>query len=405
MKILVLPGTVWQIPLMRKIKSLGLEVYVANPVKNEEVYQIANGFCQSDIFDFDRILSYCRDNGIRAVMSEECDIATDVVAKLNADLGTRCITPELASLFTNKYQMREFCGVHNICPVPHRLCKNIRETQEAFRELGPCAILKPLDSNASHGVFTIRSSTDIETHFEESMGFSRNSKAVLLEKYISGTEFTVDGIMTPHGHVTLAISQKSHYKHNDNIANSLYFTQRNDKYDYDLLRATNDHLLNTTHLPFGLTHVEYKFCEGKYYLIEMAARGGGNLISAIIAPFMSGVDNYDYLIRSTLTPNYDKKVIADTHNDRTAILKFFDLPCEGGIVTEIRGEEYLRSEPSIKSYKLNFQVGDYIYQPRNDSVRIGYYIICAETKEKFDKVMKEINEKFEIVIKEQVTNT
>ena len=37
---------------------------------------------------------------------------------------------------------------------------------------------------------------------------------------------------------------------------------------------------------------------GKYYLIEIGARGGGNLISAVIVPLMSGVDNYAYLVDS-----------------------------------------------------------------------------------------------------------
>ena len=399
MTILVLPGTIWQIPLIKKIKSLGFNVHVANPVKNDEVYRIADGFCQSDIFDQERILRYCRDKRIQVVMSEECDIATDVVAQLNAVLGVRCLTHEMADLFTNKYRMREFCETHNLCSVSHKLCRNIQEAKDAFKELNSKAILKPLNSNASHGVFTISSMEDIETHFEETMSFSRNEQAALLEQYIEGTEFTVDGVMTSRGHVTLAISQKDHYKHNKNIANILYFTQQNDEYDYQILRQTNDRLLNATGLPFGLTHVEYKYCAGKYYLIEMAARGGGNLVSAIIAPFMSGVDNYDYLIHSALDDNYDKEVKADICNDRTAILRFFDLPCEAGVVTAIRGEEFMQNEPAIRSYKLNFQIGDYIHQPVSDSARIGYYIICANTKEDFDRITKEINEKFEIVLR------
>ena len=149
-------------------------------------------------------------------------------------------------------------------------------------------------------MFTVNSEADILEKFNETLTFSRNSKAVLVEKYIEGTEFTVDGIMTESGHITLAISEKEHYQHNNNIAKSLFFTQNNSKFDYDLLRKTNDELLNATGLPFGLTHVEYKYQDGKYYLIEMAARGGGNLISAIIAPFMADIDNYDYLIKKTI---------------------------------------------------------------------------------------------------------
>ena len=396
MKIMVLPGTIWQVPLMNKIKSMGHELYLANPVKNKGVYEIADHFLETDIFAYDTIISYCKSEGIDIVMSEECDVATDAVARYNKALGANCISEEIANLFTNKFRMREFCKEHGFNPIPHCRCRTQFEAVEFYRQNGPKLIMKPLDSNASHGVFTIQSEKDIAEKFDETLRFSRNSKAVLLEKYIEGTEFTVDGIMTENGHVTLAISEKGHYEHNDNIANSLFFTQQNPRFNYDLLRKTNDELLNATGLPFALTHVEYKFQDGKYYLIEMAARGGGNLISAIIAPFMAGVDNYDYLIKKTLDANYSCMITADIDNDRTAILKFLDFPCEGGVVKAIHGEDYLQNDPRIKSYKLNFSVGDYIHQPESDSVRIGYYIICADTREEFDEVTRNISEKLKI---------
>lgn len=401
MKIMVLPGTVWQVPLMKRIKSMGHELYVTNPVKIAEVYEVADHFFQSDIFAYDAIVAYCINEKIDVVMSDECDIATDAIARYNRAIGANCITEEMAALFTNKYLMREFCQKKDINPIPHTLCQNSEEACAFFKQYGPKLIMKPLDSNASHGVFTICCEEDIKVNFEETLHFSRNEKAGLLEKYIEGTEFTADGIMSQKGHITLAVSEKKHYKHNDNIANSLLFTQRNERYDYDLLRRTNDELINATGLPFGLTHVEYKYMDGKYYLIEMAARGGGNLISAIIAPFMSGIDNYEFLIRRTLDKNYVLNKNVDINNDRIAILKFLDLPCKGGIVKAIHGEDFLSKEERIKSYKLNFRVGDYIHQPENDSVRIGYYIICAESKNEFDKITRAINEHLIIEVEEK----
>ena len=80
----------------------------------------------------------------------------------------------------------------------------------------------------------------------------------------------------------------------------MFFSYDNDKFDYDLLRKVNDEYVNKTGLPFGLTHAEYKYEDGKYYLIEIGARGGGNLIGSHIVPLISGVDNYTYLIEKTL---------------------------------------------------------------------------------------------------------
>ena len=102
-KVLVLPGTMWQLPLMKKIKAMGHELHLANPVRNEGVYEVADYFLESDIFDFDKIINYCNANSIDCVISDECDIATDAVARYNKAIGARSLSPELAELFTNKY--------------------------------------------------------------------------------------------------------------------------------------------------------------------------------------------------------------------------------------------------------------------------------------------------------------
>lgn len=391
-KILVLPGTMWQLPLMKRIKEMGHELFLVNPLWNEGISNFADHFYEADIFDFEAVLDYCRSNNIDCVMSDECDIATDIVAKYNRAIGARALSEELANLFTNKCMMRDFCLTHNLNPIPFALCENINDAISFFLKHGK-SILKPLNSNSSHGVFTISSIADIERNFDESSSFSRQSNSVLIEKYIEGTEFTVDGIMTSNGHKTLAISEKDHYKHNDNIANKLFFSQTSKRFDYTLLRETNNHLLNLTGLPFGITHVEYKYCDGKYYLIEMAARGGGNLISAIISPFMSGIDVYKELINCCLNENYETNAEPDIDNDKISVLKFIDMQSSEGVVKQIKGLDYLEFEQCIKSYKINFGVGDYIHKPESDSVRIGYYIICAKNKREFDKVSSNVEKK------------
>ena len=183
--------------------------------------------------------------------------------------------------------------------VDYKLCKTPKDVEGFFDKLKCNIIIKPLDSNSSHGVFKITAKEQIHEKFDETISFSKVEKVVLAERYIEGTEFTIDGLKTAEGHVTLAISEKRHYKHNINIANELFFSRYNDRFDYDELRRVNDAFVDYSELPYGtLTHAEYKYKDGKYYLIEIGARGGGNLISAVIVPLMSGVDNYAYLINS-----------------------------------------------------------------------------------------------------------
>ena len=130
--------------------------------------------------------------------------------------------------------------------------------------------------------------------------YTNKGNYVLVERYIKGTEFTVDGLVLNEKHHTLAISEKSHFEYNPNIASKLFFTYQNEKFDYDCLRDINNAIIDKAGLKNALTHAEYKFEEGKFYLIEMAARGGGTRISSDIVPYVSGVDNYKYLIEASV---------------------------------------------------------------------------------------------------------
>lgn len=394
---LVIPGTLWQLSIIKKIKKMGFKAYVVNPTFNETINNIVDGFLLSDIFDLQKIYEFIAKNKIDAVISDECDIAMPLVSRIGKKFGFSVIPENITELYTNKYRMREFC-IKNDMPCPeYILCSCSKDVIDFFSRIRSDIIIKPIDSNASHGVFKISNEKDITAHFDETISYSRKSKCVLAEKYVNGTEFTIDGIKTPKKHFTLAISEKKHFKHNSNIADELYFSHNNAYYDYEMLKKVNDKYVNQSALEFGFTHAEYKYENGKFFLIEIAARGGGNMISSVITQFMSGYDTYEYLINCHLGIIQDFNfTIKDSFRDRVAVLKFFDLSTTEGKVKKIFGLEYLASEPGIVSYKLNFGVGDLIKKARNDSERIGFYIACSESKKELNDIINNVNKKFYI---------
>lgn len=399
--ILVLPGSNWQIQLVKKIKEMGHKAFVINPFDNSPCFAHADGYLKADIFDLESVRKYIADNNIDSVMSDECDIAMPLVATLADEFGLIALSKEDARLYTDKFAMREFCKANGINYPEYKLCKTVDDAISFFNEIKHPIILKPLDCNASKGVFKIENKSDILKHFDESMSFSRIEKSVLAERYINGTEFTIDGIKTPYGHYTLAISEKKHFKHNVNIASDLVFTHSNNNFDYEQLKKTNDAFVLASDLKFGFTHAEYKCEDGVYYLIEIAARGGGNMISSVITQYMSGYDTYEYLINCYLNNVVDKNFeIRKEYSNRAAILKFFKTPNGGGKVIDIKGIEVLENEPDVVKYMLNFKVGDVIEDAVSDSARIGFCIVCSESIEKLNAVTKMIDEEFCIVLED-----
>lgn len=398
-RILVLPGSKWQLKLVEKIKESGHWLCVVGPEENPPCASFADDFFRSDIFAIDEIEKHAIDVKIEAILSDECDIAMPVVAELGRRLGIKTLSCEAAALFTDKFLMREFCRKHALKSPEYKLCKTADDAISFFQSLGKPIIIKPLDSNASHGVFKVENEEDIRDHFDEAMSFSRIEKAVLAERFIIGTEFTIDGIKTPNAHYTLAISEKKHFKHNINIANELYFTHSNPNFDYEKLKAANDAFVMASPLEYGFTHAEYKCEDGEFYLIEIGARGGGNMISSVITQFMTGYDTYKYLIRCACGDISEQDFsLRQEYCERASILKFFKTPDGGGRVTGIKGLDYLESEEDIKEFQLNFRIGDIIEDAKNDSARIGFFIACSKNQETLDGVINCVEENFKILI-------
>lgn len=397
-KIMILGGDHNQMPLIKRAKALGLYVVLCDFRDNVPGIALSDIHYQVNTLNPELLIEVGQKENPDGILtnSEPTFISMAEAAKR---LGLRCMSIDDTNLYKNKFLMREFCHKHGLLSPQYKCCKTMEEALEFFNDIQKKCIIKPLDNSASRGVFSVNNAEDIKTHFEECIGASSAANpAIIIEEYVTGTEFTIDGLMTPKGHRCLAISEKKHYAYNENVAYQLLFENQNDKFDYSELRTVNDQLVDLTGIPFGLTHAEYKYSDGKFYLIEIQARGGGTFIATDIVPFISGIDSYTDQIKWAVGDEIKEYYSYDNLSSRCAVLYFFDTPDKRGVVKEIQGLEYLNSIGDQIMYHLDFQVGDTIRQATNDSNRIGWYILKSPNRADLDEKMHQIEKNFKIII-------
>ncbi|MCD7715479.1 MAG: ATP-grasp domain-containing protein [Lachnospiraceae bacterium] len=441
---------------MEKVKAMGYEVVNSNLYEDSPAFAFAD-YCEvADVLDKEKNLEIARKYHVQAVLTDESDIAVPTVAYVAGKLGLPTIGEDLARLFTNKYEMRCFCREHGLKTPEFRLCENADEAAAFVREFaesdnsgksgepknpggtgesgksGKRCIMKPLDSQSSRGVYVLEKPEDAYTFFASSASYSSARHAVIVEQYIEGVEFTVDGIAYAGEHRSLAISEKKHFSYNTSIASELFFSETNDRYDYAALKEQNDRLVALTGLPFGLTHAEYKWEDGEFYLIEIAARGGGTRISSHIVPLLTGIDNYRFLIEAALghpieaasgypsdadvlrsadsanqgcLPSEDSGFLraadpAGRHTGRCAVLEFLSTDQgdgqEEGVVAAIRGAREVRANPSVLELRLEFSVGDRLKRADDDRSRVGFYIAYGESEEELRRTMRWVKDTLKI---------
>lgn len=389
-KIMVIAGGKWQIPIIKRAKEMGYYVINTNLYEDSPGFEYADAREIVDVLDKEKNLEIAKKYKPDGIISDQCEIAIPTIAYVSQKLGLPSIGVENAELFTNKYLMRKFCEKINYpCP-KFKLCKTIDEALNFLTE-NKKIVIKPLDSQSSRGVFTVSTAEDLISHYKETQSYTRCNDCILVEQFINGTEFTVDGIMWNGKHRCLAISEKKHFADYPNVASELLFSYS--KYNTDLLEKQHDYLIESTKLPFGITHSEYIFSEKTqtFHLVEMAVRGGGVNISNKIVTAVSGVDNIGFLIKASMGEYIEPQSLQPQFK-RYAVLKFFDFP--SGIVKNIHGVDAIENNKNIIDYSVNFNVGDKISPPTDDSKRVGYYTAVADSYQELKRTMEYIDSKF-----------
>lgn len=388
-KIMVVAGGVWQVDLIKKAKSMGHYVICSNLYEDSPAFPYADACEVADVLDKERNLQIAKKYMPDAVISDQSDIAVPTVAYLNDKLGLCGISPEKADLFTDKALQRQACLEKGIAIPDFKICETAEDAIPMLEQYGTI-VIKPIDSQSSRGVHTIRSKEDLEKNCNDAIAWSNRRRAFLAEEYMDGDEFTIDGLVVNGHHYPLCISVKEMYPEKPNISRMQAYSYLSEKYDYGLLRATNQKLIETLQLPMGLTHCEYKAYKGKFYLVEAGARGGGSNLSSKIVPFMSGIDNYEYLIKEALGERVDEDNVRQHlfSDEKYVIMRFFDFG--EGVVESIEGLEILEHHPMMLDYRIEIHPGDTIRQPAYGRLRPGHFIIGGFGKEFVEKEAEKI---------------
>ena len=395
MKKVMITGGVWQIKLLKALHKKGFETVNTSPYADSPGFAYADYSELADALDKEKNLSIAEKYDICAVMSDQSDIAIPTVAYIADKLGLPGIGIEKAKLFSNKVLMREFLKSHNLIYPKFKACRTIEEAEKFLQEVG-CMIIKPIDSQSSRGVACIQKKEELEEKFEIARSYSNSDKIVLVEEYISGPEFTIDGIKFNDRHYTTAISHKEEfYEGNANVSRVQYFSHYHPEFDYEQLRKQHNYLVEQMGLEFGLTHAEYRFHKGQFYLIEIGARGGGSNLSGTVVPYMSGIDHYDILIRMAMGEKIQAETFCTSYDPKKhAVLEFLDFG--EGRIKKIEGENEVKNIPGVREFKLEVKEGDLLSTPEFGRVRPGYFIATANSREEILDLREKVKQTLKI---------
>lgn len=387
----------WQEPWVTYLKGKGHKILLVDPNENPVCRKHSDLYFRCDVKNSAAIKDYIDKNNIQVEFftTDQTDVSTIPVAWLSDYFRTPGNPLEVVKRFTNKYESREFVRAHfgeDHIPAFQKVAtaKEVVRFVESL-EHGK-AILKPADAQSSRGIFLVDGTSKpefIEQAVEEALSFTQEDY-LIIEEFVEGVEITVEGIMTPNGHKTLAGSRKKHFR--TGIASELAYHLETDSGLWEEITAFHNAVVDRTGLNMGITHTEYIIDEQRktFHLVEMACRGGGSLIPSAIVPWVSGVNLYDVFYAQLTGQEITDEMLEEYPLKKGGSLHFFEFP--SGKVEAILGTELAKQLEGVLRMELEFNPGDILHPATDDRGRQGFAIVLGENQEQVNDTIKEIYE-------------
>ena len=202
-------GSRSQLGLLEHARALGHEICVVDgaptaPLLKEADYPVVRSFT-----DLDGVLADLERIGVEpvAVATMGSDQAVLPTARLAERLGLPGLPVAAAETVADKRKMRAAFEAAGIPAPAGRDATSLEEAAAALAEIGLPAVLKPVDGSGQRGVTELRAESELPGAFERAIAASRTGAAVL-ERYVEGDEFTVNGFLLEGEYLPMSVTQR-----------------------------------------------------------------------------------------------------------------------------------------------------------------------------------------------------
>ena len=294
--LMILGANTLQIPLIEKANDMGYQTLVLSPNKSEPGHNISTFSEFIDIRDEEKVLEIAKKYNLCGVITDQTDLPVRTMAYVSERLNLPGNKYETACLFTNKYLMREKCKELGIKTLRYRLCSTLDEAIIFFKQINDSLIIKPIDNQGSKGVYKVSNIEELKNKFEESIEYSIQKK-VLIEEYVTGREFVVEGICFDYEFKNLMCGDTHYFNIPDVFSATIReFPSQANVGVVNRVLDINEKIIKGFQLKQGITHSEFIMNGEDIILIETAARGGGVFISSDLIYLQTGLETEEFLI-------------------------------------------------------------------------------------------------------------
>ncbi|MFI7410248.1 ATP-grasp domain-containing protein [Streptomyces sp. NPDC049627] len=300
------------------------------------------------------------------------EMAQEAVAATAAALGLPGNPPEAVRRVRTKDACRAALAAAGFRQPAVRLCADETEARSVLTTSTGPWVVKPRDGADSAGVRKVTGPDELPAALA---GLPEPEAPFLVEEFVDGTEYSVEGVFVGGSPRVLAVTAKEKLDppHFVEIGHTL--PAELPAAERAVIETAVTSALTALDLCSGLFHVElWRTAEG-IVLGEVHARVGGGWIHRMLPYALPGLELYGTVYDDALG-----RPVTLPAATRAAATRYFAPP--PGRVIAVEGWEEVRGHPAVLHAELRVAPGDTVPAYRSGADRVGAVVVGADTPAK-----------------------
>lgn len=390
-KIMILGAGIYQVPLIKKAKEMGLYTIVVSIPGNYPGFDIADEICYEDTTDSDKILEIARKRQIDGIVTAGTDVAVITIGTVCDALGLKGLSKEAAVIASNKMQMKEAYEANGVRTAKFRYARlDGNDLVEKAGQLRFPLIFKAVDSSGSRGIIRVDSSEQFENALQVVKDVTRK-EYFIIEEFIEGEEFGAQAFVyngelkfiMPHGdyvfrgNTGVPVGHWAPYELSDVVIQDA---------KEQLRKAVRAMKLDNCAI-----NADFILSEGKTYVLELGGRAGATCLVEMVSIYY-GYDYYEKILQACLGENVEFPTNQDNPNAAMLLMSK-----ESGVVQSITNEN--EENDRIYQVQYDYQVGDKVRKFAVGPDRIGNVIVTGETVTEAKQLVEKVCDNIHIMVR------
>jgi biotin carboxylase len=382
--------------VLRQARARGIRTHLTNKAAyleaTPQVCELADGISAVDPDRPDECVRWAREQVARGKRFDAVLGLRDPVqfsaAESAAVFGATGNSYDAVQRVRNKDACREALAAAGFRQPSVWLCADVGMAAQVLRESSGPWVVKPRDGLGSIGVRLVTGPEDLAPAVAE----LPTRDAFLVEEFVAGPEFSVEGVFLGGVAKVLAITAKEklpppHFVEVGHVLPAELPEDTQQEIDREVTAA-----LDALDLRFGVFHVELWLTPGGVVLGEVHARPGGDWLHRLLTYAIPGLEFFGLVFDDLLglpagplpTPT------------RAAAARFLTPP--PGRLVRINGWERVASHPAVLYAGLELEPGAIIRPVRDSGDRAGVVVVGADTSPQARELAAELADSVEFEV-------